>query len=503
MRRALLLLLAFVAVTWLEFQFVPGHTYLRSGTQVYVPVLEHLDNPGLLSRDLVAVHPNVTYTIYDEVTLFLHDACRLSLHAALLIQQLVSRFAALLGLYLLFRSARLTTLEALLIAAVLNLGAYLPGPELALIDPEPVPPAIAFGFLLLSAGLFAREKPLLAGLTGGLAFVYDPRLGVPLWLIVALAMIFDRGLRRMLRPSLPIFAIFVLLLANLAQLQPGVPELRGFFDKVPSAISRIQQFRSPGTWVSVWARHEIWLYLGLLDCGLWAAARIWPMLNRQVRWFLIGFPALGMLSVPLSWLLLDVLRWSLIPPVRPAHLLIFVVAFSAAACAIAGTHAIRTGRRLEAIAFFAVVAVLPASQFLRPPENVHTPEVIQIARWAQDTTWGGSMFLFPQAGRDLDPGLFRAEAKRAVWVDWQTGQQVNEFDSFADEWWRRWHDTMEGPFSNRRLARMLSLPIDYFVLKRETRLPHVKPVFVTPTFAVYDAQDLHRALPALEPKRED
>src|SRR5581483_512821 len=117
MRRALLLCLGLAAVTWLEFQFFPGHSYLEGDTQIYLPMLERLDAPGFLSRDLVATHPNVTYTIYDELTLCLH-AAHLDFHAALVGQQLFCRAAAILGVFLLALSTGMGDLFAFALAAV-------------------------------------------------------------------------------------------------------------------------------------------------------------------------------------------------------------------------------------------------------------------------------------------------------------------------------------------------------------------------------------------------
>ena len=48
------------------------------------------------------------------------------------------------------------------------------------------------------------------------------------------------------------------------------------------------------------------------------------------------------------------------------------------------------------------------------------------------------MFLFPDAGHSLYPGLFRSEALRAVYVDWKSGGQVNYLKDFAGEWYTRW-----------------------------------------------------------------
>src|SRR5438552_14005618 len=123
MRRALLLCLGIVSVTCLEFEIFPGHTYLQSDTQIYVPMLERLDAPGYLSRDLVATHPHLTYTIYDEVALFLHAISGLSFKTALISQQLLYRGAGVLGAFLLAQAIGLDDLLAFLVAALLNLGA--------------------------------------------------------------------------------------------------------------------------------------------------------------------------------------------------------------------------------------------------------------------------------------------------------------------------------------------------------------------------------------------
>src|SRR5438270_10219525 len=133
MRRALLLCLGIVSVTCLEFEIFPGHTYLQSDTQIYVPMLERLDAPGCLSRDLVATHPVLTYTIYDEVTLFLHNVTGLSLKGALITQQFVCRSLGVLGAFLLAQAVGLDDLLAFLVAALLNPGATLAGPGVSVV----------------------------------------------------------------------------------------------------------------------------------------------------------------------------------------------------------------------------------------------------------------------------------------------------------------------------------------------------------------------------------
>jgi hypothetical protein len=493
MRRALLILGGLCALTWFQFAIFPGHTYLQSSTQEYVPILERLNDPGALSRDLVATNPNVTYTIYDEVTLFLQDAGKMNLRTALVAQQVFFRFLALLGIFLLVRSTGLNVLFSLAAAAVVQLGALLPGPEVSLVNLEPVPHGFAFGLTLLAIGLIAWRMPLLAGLAGGLALVYDPRVASAYWIVVLVAFLSDREQRRLLRPSLTVLAIFVLLLANLSQLQPGVPDPHQVFETISPVIAKIQQRRTGYVWVSTWVLRDFWIYAGLWICELWATGLIWERLNSQLRWMFLLLPALGMASVPVSFLLLEVAHWRLIPQIQPAGSLLFVVAFALIACAIATCQAGTARKWKAAIPFVVVLALAPAVLLPRPPRYENENEIAQLASWAEQTTWGGSMFLFPDAKSELYPGMFRALSKRAVWVDWETGKQAAYFDTFADEWSRRWQDTMNGSFSARRLHSFLLLPIDYFVLKRANLLPDVKPVFGTANFIVYDAHDLRNS----------
>jgi hypothetical protein len=116
--------------------------------------------------------------------------------------------------------------------------------------------------------------------------------------------------------------------------------------------------------------------------------------------------------------------------------------------------------------------------------------VIELATWAEQNTWGGSLFLFPDAGRELYPGVFRARSRRALWVDWKSGMLAASFQPVALEWFDRWQGSMEGGFSRKRLESLLPLPIDYYVVKSAHRLPGMRTAFRNQEFYVYDAQDL-------------
>ncbi|MFL6463596.1 MAG: hypothetical protein ACJ73N_04215 [Bryobacteraceae bacterium] len=493
MRRALLIFLGLVFITYLEFCYFPGHSYLQGDSQIFVPMLDRLDAPGFLSRDPVAVSPHLTYTIYDEAALFLHRLTKQSFEVVLLAQLLLSHAAALLGIFLLILSTGLNAVYALPLSALINIGAALPGIDELLIGREPVPHVLAFGFTLLALGALAHEKPLLAGFAGGIALAYHAPIAALFWLLV-LGLFFDRKLRYLVRPMLPIFVVFTLLLANLAQLQPGVVETQAFFSQISERWSRLQHEQTPSVWVSTWAAKLIWFYLAVFASGAYATARIWPLLNRQSRWLFIVLPSCGILSVPLSAFLLGYLRWSLISQLQPARTLLFTVALALVAFGVAGVQALQKRRRLEACSWFLAVAVVPLSlAAFRPSEKSAEPAGIEeIAAWAEANTWGSSMFLFPDAGHALYPGVFRVRAVRAVYVDWNSRQLIKYFEKFAFEWDQRWRETMSGIYSPERLRRFRTLPIDYYVLQRRHQLTGAIPVFANKNFVVYDAHDLKK-----------
>lgn len=493
MRRALLIFLGLASVTYLEFCYFPGHSYLEGESQIFVPVLERLDAPGFLSRDLLAVSPHLTYTLYDEITLFLHRFTRQSLESVLLAQLLLSRAAALSGIFLLILSTGFSAGYALFLSALINLGAALPGINELLIGREPVPHVLAFGFTLLALGFLANEKPLLAGLAGGIALIYHPPMASLFWLLV-LAFSFDRKLRRLVRPMLPVFVVFALLLANGAQLQPGVTEPQAFFSQISEQWSRLQHEQTPSVWVGNWAGKFIWFYLAFFVLGICAASRIWPRLNRQSRWLFVVLPTGGMLSVPLSAFFLGYLRWPLISQLQPARTLLFTVALASTAFAIAGLGAVQKGKRLEACLWFFAIAAVPLITFaaFRAKERKEPTGVEELAAWAEANTWGSSMFLFPDAGRALYPGIFRARSVRAVYVDWNSRQLIKYFEKFALEWDKRWRETMDEAYSPQHLQSFRTLPIDYYVLQQRHQLSGVVPVFSNNNFVVYDAHDLKR-----------
>ena len=559
--RAFLVCLGIAVFTWLGFRYFPGHTYLQSDTQIYVPMLERIADRGFLSRDILATRPHIAFTAYDEITLTLHKALHVDIEQALTGQQLLLRAAAMFGVYLLAISTGIPTAFGLLIAALLNLGAYLAGPAIRLVSYEPAPMAFAFGLLLLALGLLAQRLPLLAGFAAGLAFLYHPPITAPFWCIAFLAMAFDRDARKRWKPMPLVFCIACLLLANLAQLQPDMadgPNLAGTLSK---RVMALQHFRTPYSWVSLWAPADIWHYMAICVLGLWATSRIWPEIRREMGVFFICLPLWGIAAVPLSYLMLEQLHLAIAPQFQPTQALLYTVAVAMIAAGSAAVKAAQKRRLAESIGWFLVLAALPvnvrifdllvprsgpawrefvvwvlfaatagiattlmnrnwlraaslivpAAAVLALPTLAHIPAppkldmapITELAQWAKKTTWGSSMFLFPDAGRSPFPGIFRALSERALYVDWQSGVQMTYYASFAEEWYPRYEATMDGRFTVARLENMLSLPIDYYVLNRDHALAKVRPVFENRNYVVYDAQDLRNESTSLRLGTED
>ncbi len=489
MRAALLRLAAFAAIVWFQFAVYPGHSYVQGASQIFVPQFEHLDSPGFLTRDLVATHTNLTFTVFDETSLLLHRTAHMPWESVLAAQQIASRAAGLSGIILLAGAAGLSGWWPLLVAAGAGFVGELPAIGASPFGLEPTPYSIAFGFVLLAAGLLATEKPLLAGCLGGLALVYDPRIAAPFWVIALLMLIFDRSLRRLVRAMLPLLAVFALLLANFAQLQPTTDETHSVFTRLPPVVEAIQRLRTPGLWITAWEGRDLLFYTALSLLVLWALIYQWRTLPSALRWLLLGLPVAGVVSVPLSIILLGGLHLRFIPLLDPATTLLFTALPGAVACVVAAR---KSGTKDRWLFLAGPVLLLVASW--TPIRAARTDLHIEsLATWARQSTWGASMFLFPDAGRGLAPGAFRARSLRPVWVDWETGSLCDSSDAFALDWQQRWQITMAGPYSPNRLRGFLRLPIDYIVLAPEHAIPGVTPVFGDSHWLVYDSANLRSA----------
>ena len=314
------------------------------------------------------------------------------------------------------------------------------------------------------------------------------------------------------------------------------------FSRVSPQLAAFQRTYTPYLYVGSWAKGDLYQLLALSVFGLWAAARCWPLLSAHFRWLVLGSSFCGLLSIPVSYLLLDVSHFAWAARLQPARMLLFTTASSALLFGLAGMRATLLRSGWEALGWFSLLFMLPVStesrqliQFaialalaasltglllrfafgsarfltlaapafaslaltqvpgLRPPTIPFRESINKMAEWADGGTWGSSVFLFADADRAGYPGVFRAQSRHALWVDWKSAQGVAFSETAAARWQERWDQTMANGFSAERLESLLPMPIDYYVLKRQDQLANSPSVFANRDFVVYDAQDLRNA----------
>ena len=518
-------ILAITALTWFEF---PGHTWLQQDTQIYVPILEHLRDPAVLRRDILVSSPHVSFTLYDETARALARITGLGFREVLEGEQIVTRALGIWGLYLMATALGLPAPLSLLVAGAISLGATIGGPAVLSMEIEPDPRGFAVPLLFLAVGLAAHRRDLAAGIAGSAAFLIHPPTVYPFWAVYLVLAI----VRRRFKAFVPLVCAGVVL-ALAAHFQEGASEAQLFFARITPAIEQLQRLRVPYSWISEWGRGWMPHYLVLWAAAMLAYLRLPKRTPPELRFFLIGLPLVGILSVPVSYLLLEKLKWSLVPQVQPMRALLFVTVIAQFCAAAAGIGAAQVRRFVEAFAWFALVYLVSLNQnviwlpaagvaatvallaagasfavwtqsraapvlvaaaafFLAPTlggvatyPRLHTPELTQLSVWARASTPGDAVFLFADAGKQLQPGIFRAEALRAVYVDWKGGGQVNYLTGLGEQWWWRWQQAMAAGFSPADTARYRALGINYIVLSPRHQLPDHTPAFENSAYLVY------------------
>ena len=519
------------ALTWFEF---PGHTWLQQDTQIYVPILKHLRDPAVLRKDILVERPHVSFTLYDETARALSGVAGLGFREVLEGLQLVTRALGIWGLCLMAAALGLSAPASLLVAGILSLGATIGGPAVLSFEIEPDPRGFAVPLLFLAIGMLARGRDLAAGIAASVAFLIHPPTVYPFWGVYFVLALW----RRRLTGLAPLGCACVIL-AIAARFQEGANEAQVFFSRLTPLIESLQRMRAPYSWVSEWWRDWLPHYFVLYAASLLAYARLRKRAPVNLRFFLVGLPLIGMLSVPVSYVLLERMRWALLPQMQPMRALLFVTLIAVFSAAAAGIGAAQSRRYLEAFAWFALAWLVPvntnvawlpswnraltvallaaaaclaawaearkfrwsapalagvaaAAFFLIPTlgavsmyPRLHTPQLAQLSAWARSATPRDAVFLFADAGKHLQPGIFRAEAERAIYVDWKGGGQVNYLTELGQQWWSRWHQVMAKPFDPRDVAHYRSLGIDYVVLAPRDRLPGRAPVFENSLFLVY------------------
>jgi hypothetical protein len=506
----------------------PGHTFLMSDTQIYLPLFAHLEDPSLLNKELILEGAHLSYTIYDEVTLGLRAATGLDFESVLLAQQALFRWLGLWGAFLLARACGLGLGASVLSSSILWLGVLLLGPAVVTTEYEPVPRGFAVPLVVFSLGALASGWRWWGAAALAVAFLYH---APAVWPLVLVALFLrDR------RTGAAMLAAGALLFA-LAKLQPGVIQSQPFFSLVDTAHRQIMQTRASYNWISLWQPRYIWMYLLTGALALLAYRRLRQEIPAAARPYFLWVPLIGLATMPLSYLLLEGMGWALLPQIQPMRALLYCHLFCQWLGAIAAGRAAQLGRWWEAASWL----LIPLSLSLRPdllefrPNDWRNEAILaalalacawvatrwprrelafllalalplaygegfqartyktlenqplrDLSQWASTRTPKDSVFLFADLGRRLEPGIFRARANRAVYVCWKQGGQVNYFPQYSNVWWERWTQVLAPGHAKMDYADLRRRGVQYLVLTSDTAKEYLTPVYVSPKYRVYD-----------------
>ncbi|HEY1496022.1 MAG TPA: hypothetical protein VGF49_15830, partial [Candidatus Solibacter sp.] len=344
-----------VALALLSFFQFPGHTWLQQDSQIYAPILEHLHDPAVLRNDILVQRPHVAFTLYDEAALALRAVSHAGFREVLAAQQIATRALGIWGLFMMAESLGLGWGGSLLVAAICSLGAAIAGPAVLTFEYEPTPRAFAVPLLLCAIGLAAQGRQLAAGVAASVAFLYHPPTALPFWVVYGLMSIWRPARLRALIPLA--ISIAILLVAVRAQADSG--EAQNLFARLDTSQEFLQRLRASYVWISMWPAATILQHVALFAIAAAAFARVRESVGSDLRTLLAGLAAVGLLSMPLSWLLLEQGKWSLVPQVQPMRALLFVALAMQFLTAVAGARALMARRPVEAFAWFAFAYLLP------------------------------------------------------------------------------------------------------------------------------------------------
>lgn len=542
----LLTALALLTLTAVSMVHFPGVTWLQSDTQIYVPIIEHLDDPTVLAKDPVAIHPHVSWSVYDETVILARRWFGLEFLTTLRVLQFLTRLAGITGVFLIARSLALGIWPSLFVAGCFALGAVINGPAVLTFEYEPVPRGFAVQLIFGALGLAAHNRWGLAGLTGVVAMLLHPPTTAPFWGCLLLFWAFSPD-RRRLKTALFALVSGIGFATLLRMLQHGERERQVIFGRIDPFLEQVQRFRGAYNWIELWPSDWFWQYPLLLALCIAAWLRLRKDMNGGLRWFSIALPVVGMFTMPLQWLLLDQLKWIFMPQFQPARAVLFITALCVIMGASAGWKAAAAGRWLEAGAWLFVVYAVPLNGLVVPlitkslsdplcrkrlwlaialcglsaacaflstrvrplaaaaiaaplvliptlgkvhnSPDLHTPEIRELSQWAKRTP-KDAVFLFADAARSLAPGIFRAEARRNLYVDWKSGGQANLLRSFARDWQLRWFEhtnQCHPPLKGARYYR--DLGVDYLVLESGTSYENRPAAYSNARYRVFDLSE--------------
>lgn len=518
-----------VVTTCLGFFVFPGRSILQSDTQIYIPILERLADPSLLSKDIMATRPHVAFTVYDEIALLLRSVTGSSFEPILIAQQFVYRAVGVLGLFLIATGAGLPLGLAWLVTAVVSLGASVMGPMVLLIEYEPVPRGFAFPFVVFSLGAIAHGRRSWAAAGAAVAVAFHPPTAFAYASLLGCMLLWGRQWQ-----ALAVLAAGAVAVLLSALTHPAFAESPPLFGRIDPSLEALQRMRANYNWVGIWIDRWAMFFAALWAMAVLAWWRVRVFLPKEFSAFAVLMPVVGILSVPVSYVLLDRMKWVLAPQFQPARYLLFVTFFAMLLACLAACHAARRRSYAEAFAFFIVplaatatewdtanltgvrlafvgglaallaaaavwrqylplVVVAAVAPFFVLPHWAHVqtvrdstaPELDDLSRWARGSTPPDALFQFAEASRRSEPGIFRARALRSIYVDWKGGGQVNFLPAFATEWAARWKLASRA----RSLEDFRKMGVDFVVFRTNKKPAGVTAVYENSGYAVYDVRN--------------
>lgn len=521
------------ALTALGYFVFPGHTYLQTDTQIYVPMMERIYNPVLFTEDPMISRPHLALTAYDEIAIGLRNYAGLDFEHGLKLQHFLFRGCAVTGLLLITLRLGLGMPGAFLAVAlvILNSG----GLGMPITDLDPVARSFAFGLFLLCIGLSVEGYFVAAGIASAVGFLIHPTTMAPFFGAIPFVL-----MRRAARPILlaPML-VAAMIMALLMHFQTGGTEPIEFFRRLDPFQEDLQRRLMSMNFVSEW---DVKLIVDCMLESLAAAAAFWRIRDRlksPLREWLWALAGVGILSIPFSWIVTDHIHWVMAGPWGPTRALVFVVLPATLLSAACGIFAAQRRAWWEAVLWLGVAVALPVKDLLAtwfvnawlvvlvlmlvgfsiagiwladrtrsatliaagvlpfvafgvsglvpPPNPVDSPELRELAAWAKEHTPETSVFLFADEGAYGGSGPFRARALRSVYVDYEGRALVNYFPRFSTEWAQRWRDVHMG----RWLVKPEDFPelaerhIDFVVLKKDHAIAMRPAEFSNSNYVVY------------------
>lgn len=535
----------------------PGTHFLTSDTQIWTVMMENRLHPEVLAQDLLAQYPHVGLSFYDEIINTLRRWTGLPVQTVMMAHLVLFRAVMLAGAYLLAYALTQSRMAGLWIAGALQVVYFIPGPTVCVMEVEPVPRAYSLSLGLLAVGLFALGKRWGGAWALAGAMLFQAVMVYPVMVCLAAWKLFAHDIEpvhQRLRYWIPVVgaAALVVLLSIAAQGGSG-----GLFEIVPEWLREVQRVRASYNWVSLWPGYLVAVHVLFCVLGMVVAWRSRLELSPLLRWFLGGVPVIALVSIPAAWLAMEKLHLMAAAQTQPARALatlyaVSLIALMAAAwkaaqaerwfgaagwllgaysivfldrtillarqmamgevtnwwwwlwapgLAVAATAALRL-RQAPAGGAAVALCLLMAAPFgiyrLHfgvdiAAQDARTPEVLALSAWAEENTAVDAVFLFPGFERSTQPGVFRAAAKRTVYVDWKAGGQVNFDVEFAEKWWERWNAVGKGPFRPSRVPEFARRGIQYIVVTPGTAVAGAKPLYANGRFEVYRVAELLNA----------